>query len=42
MNLIIELRQLDINDAGNWPVAFKAGALTIMFAAIIAAGYFLI
>lgn len=42
MNLIIELRQLDINDAGNWPVAFKAGALIILFAAIITAGYFLV
>lgn len=42
MNLVIELRQLDINDAGNWPVAFKAGALTILFVAIIAAGYFLV
>lgn len=40
MNLLIELRQLDINNAGSWPVAFKAGALVILFVAIICAGYF--
>jgi len=42
MNLFIELRQLDINDAGNWPVAFKASALAILFLAIIVTGYFLV
>lgn len=41
-NLIIELRQLDINQAGNWPVAFKAVALAILFIVIIAAGHFLV
>lgn len=42
MNLLIELRQLDINDAGNWPVAFKISALAILFVIIIGAGYFLV
>lgn len=42
MNLLIELRQLDINNIGNWPVAFKAGALAILFIIIISAGYFLV
>jgi type IV pilus assembly protein PilO len=41
-NLIIELRQLDINQAGNWPVAFKAVALAILFIVIVAAGHFLV
>lgn len=41
-NLLIELRQLDINQAGNWPIAFKIAALVILFIAIIAAGHFLI
>lgn len=41
-NLLIEMRQLDINQAGNWPVAFKIVALAILFIAIIAAGHFLI
>ena len=40
MNLLVELRQLDINNAGNWPVAFKVSALFFVFVAIMAAGYF--
>ncbi len=42
MNLLIELRQLDINNAGSWPVAFKVSALAILFVAIICAGYFFV
>lgn len=42
MNLLIELRQIDINNAGSWPVAFKVGALVILFVAIISAGYFFV
>ena len=42
MNLLIELRQLDINNIGNWPIAFKASALAILFIIIISAGYFLV
>lgn len=41
-NLLLELRQLDINQAGNWPVAFKVAALAILFIAIIVAGHFLV
>lgn len=41
-NLLLELRQLDINQAGNWPVAFKVAALAILFVAIIVAGHFLV
>ncbi|MBL0011998.1 MAG: type 4a pilus biogenesis protein PilO [Nitrosomonas sp.] len=41
-DLLIELRQLDINQAGNWPVAFKAAALVILFVAIIVAGHFVV
>lgn len=41
-NLIIELRQLDINQAGNWPVTFKVVTLAILFIVIIAAGHFLV
>lgn len=40
--LLLELRQLDINQAGNWPIAFKVAALTILFVAIIVAGHFLV
>ncbi len=42
MNLLNELRQLDINSAGNWPVAFKACALIILFIAIVIAGYYFV
>lgn len=38
----MELRQLDINRAGDWPVAFKVVALIILLIGIIAAGHFLI
>ncbi|MBX9895135.1 MULTISPECIES: type 4a pilus biogenesis protein PilO [unclassified Nitrosomonas] len=41
-NLLMELRQLDINRAGDWPVAFKVVALIILLIGIIAAGHFLI
>lgn len=41
-DLLIELRQLDINQAGNWPVSIKIGALVILFIAIIIAGHFLV
>lgn len=41
-DLLIELRQLDINQAGNWPVPIKIGALVILFIAIIIAGHFLV
>lgn len=42
MNLLIELRQLDINNAGNWPVAFKVSAMVILFIVIMVAGYFFV
>lgn len=42
MNLLIELRQLDINNAGNWPVAFKVSAMVFLFIVIMVAGYFFI
>ncbi|WP_295624263.1 type 4a pilus biogenesis protein PilO [uncultured Nitrosomonas sp.] len=41
-NLLIELRQLDINNAGNWPAVFKVAALVILFVVIIVAGHFLV
>ena len=42
MNLLNELRQLDINNAGNWPIAFKVSAMVILFIVIMIAGYFFI
>ncbi len=42
MNILVELRQLDINNVGNWPPAFKMGALGILFVIIMFAGYFFV
>ncbi len=41
MNLLEELQQLDPNNPGEWPNPIKAGALVLLFIAIIAGGYFL-
>ncbi len=41
-DLLIELKHLDINQAGNWPVSLKVAALAILFFTIIAGGYFLV
>lgn len=41
MNLLEELRLLDPNDPGSWPMAIKAGALVLLLTVIIAMGYFL-
>ncbi len=41
-NLLLELRQLDINQAGSWPVAFKVAALAILFIAIIVVGHLMV
>lgn len=39
-NLVEELRQLNPNDPGGWPMAIKAAALAILLVVIIVAGYF--
>jgi type IV pilus assembly protein PilO len=41
MNLIEEINQLNTKDPGSWPLAIKAGSLTILLVAIVTAGYFL-
>lgn len=41
-DLLIELKHLDVNQAGNWPVSLKVAALAILFFTIIAGGYFLV
>jgi type IV pilus assembly protein PilO len=40
MNLIEELRMLDVNDVGRWPFAFRAGVIGIVFAAVVGLGIF--
>lgn len=40
MNLIEELRMLDVNDVGRWPFVFRAGVIGIVFAAVVGLGIF--
>jgi len=40
MNLIEELRMLDVNDVGRWPFAFRVGVIGIVFAAVAGLGIF--
>ncbi len=40
MNLVEELRALDINDVGRWPLAFRAGVIAVVFAAVVGAGIY--
>jgi type IV pilus assembly protein PilO len=44
MNIIDELRSLDTNDPGRWPLPFRIGAVVIAFAVLAAAGiwYFVV
>ena len=38
MNLVEELKVLDINDVGRWPLVFRAAVILIMFLAVVGAG----
>jgi type IV pilus assembly protein PilO len=38
MNLVEELKSLDINDVGRWPFAFRAAVIAIVFVAVCALG----
>ena len=40
MNLVEELRILDVNDVGRWPFAFRAGVIGIVFAVVVGLGIF--
>ncbi len=40
MNVIEELRALDVNDVGRWPLMFRAGVIGIVFAAVVGLGIF--
>lgn len=37
MNLVEELKSLDINDVGRWPLIFRAGVIAIIFVVVTAA-----
>jgi type IV pilus assembly protein PilO len=38
MNLVEELKSLDANDVGRWPLAFRAAVIFIVFIGVIGAG----
>lgn len=38
MNLVDELKYLDVNDVGRWPLVFRAAVILIVFAIVMAAG----
>jgi type IV pilus assembly protein PilO len=41
MSIIDELRSLDTNDPGRWPLPFRIGAAAIAFVAVLAAGIYM-
>jgi type IV pilus assembly protein PilO len=40
MNLVEELRALDVNDVGRWPLVFRLGVIGIVFAVVVGLGIF--
>lgn len=40
MSLVDDINSLDFNNMGGWPLPIKIGALVIVFAAILAGGYY--
>jgi type IV pilus assembly protein PilO len=38
MNLVDDLKNLDINDVGRWPLVFRAAVIFIVFVAVVGAG----
>jgi type IV pilus assembly protein PilO len=42
MNLVEELKVLDVNDVGRWPLVFRAAVIFITFLAVVGAGVWFI
>jgi type IV pilus assembly protein PilO len=40
MNVVDELRRLDVNDVGRWPLMFRAAVIVIVFAAVTGLGIY--
>jgi len=40
MNLVDELRSLDVNDVGRWPLAFRAAVIAIVFVVVTGLGIY--
>ena len=41
MNMIDELKNLDVNDIGRWPTAFRAAVIAVVFVAVVGIGIYL-
>jgi type IV pilus assembly protein PilO len=41
MSIVDELRNLDTNDPGRWPLPFRVGAVAIVFVAVVAIGVYM-
>lgn len=41
MNVVEELRSLDVNDVGRWPFAFRLGVIAIVFVVVLGLGVYL-
>jgi len=40
MNLVEELKSLDVNDIGRWPLPFRLGVIVLLFVAVVAFGVY--
>ncbi len=40
MNVVEELRNLDVNDVGRWPLAFRAAVIALVFAGVVGLGIY--
>jgi len=40
MNLVEELQNLDVNDVGRWPLAFRAAVIVIVFVVVLGLGIY--
>ncbi len=40
MNLLEELRSLDVNDVGRWPLAFRAAVIVMVFLLVVGLGFY--
>ena len=41
MNVVEELKSLDVNDVGRWPLLFRGAVIVIVFAAVLIAGVYM-
>jgi type IV pilus assembly protein PilO len=41
MSIVDDLRALDTNDPGRWPLPFRVGAIAILFVAVVAVGIYM-